>query len=141
MKTYIGTKIIQATPMNRADYNDYRAWELPANENGADEGYLVEDTNGGKANDSRHVGYISWSPNEQFEKAYIDVPDVSALQPHQARVVAEKADLDDRRDKLYAFVQTGSFDSLPRDERDLLVNQYDAMRLYSNVLARRIEAF
>lgn len=70
MKTFIGTKIILAMPMNWAEYNAYRGWELPANENGADEGYLVEYTDGGKANDSRHAGYISWSPKEQFEGAY-----------------------------------------------------------------------
>jgi hypothetical protein len=70
MKTYIGAKIIQAKPMNRADYNVYRGWELPSNENGADDGYLVEYMDGGKANDSRHVGYISWSPAEQFDNAY-----------------------------------------------------------------------
>jgi len=67
---YIGTKEIFATPMNRADYNVYRGWELPADENGADEGFLVEYIDGGKANDSRHAGYISWSPAEVFERAY-----------------------------------------------------------------------
>ena len=70
MKTYIGTKNISAVPMNRADYNTYRNWVLPTNEDGADEGYLVEYADGGKANDSRHVGYISWSPKTQFEGAY-----------------------------------------------------------------------
>lgn len=70
MQRYIGTKIITAVPMNRADYNTYRGWELPSNENGADDGYLVEYTDGGKPNDLRHAGYISWSPKEQFEKAY-----------------------------------------------------------------------
>ena len=56
--------------MTRAAYNDYRAWDLPANENGDDEGYLVEYTDGGKPNDARHDGYISWSPKEQFDNAY-----------------------------------------------------------------------
>jgi len=70
MKRYIGTKIILARPMSRAEYNTYRGWALPENENGADEGYLVEYQDGGKANDSRHVGYISWSPKAQFENAY-----------------------------------------------------------------------
>jgi hypothetical protein len=70
MKTYIGTKIIQAKPMSRADYNEYRNWVLPENEEGDDEGFLVEYLDGGKANDSRHVGYISWSPKAQFEAAY-----------------------------------------------------------------------
>lgn len=70
MIQYIGTKIVSATPMSRLAYNDYRNWELPENENGADEGYLVEYQDGGKANDSRHAGYISWSPKEQFDNAY-----------------------------------------------------------------------
>ena len=70
MKTFIGTKIIGANPMSRAAYNEYRNWVLPANEDGADEGYLVEYLDGGKANDSRHAGYISWSPKAQFDNAY-----------------------------------------------------------------------
>jgi hypothetical protein len=70
MKTYIGTKIINAKPMNRADYNVFRGWQLPADENGADEGYLVEYTDGGQGNTVAYKGYVSWSPKEQFEKAY-----------------------------------------------------------------------
>jgi hypothetical protein len=70
METYIGTKIIQATPMTRQAYNDYRGWTLPADEDGADDGMLVEYIDGGKANDSRHSGYISWSPIDVFNRAY-----------------------------------------------------------------------
>lgn len=67
---YIGTKIVLLTPMNRAEYNEYRGWQLPADENGADDGYLVEYTDGGKPNDPRHAGYISWSPSAQALAAY-----------------------------------------------------------------------
>lgn len=67
---YIGTKIVHLTPMNRREYNAYRNWDLPANENGDDEGYLVEYTDGGKPNDPRHAGYISWSPKAQADAAY-----------------------------------------------------------------------
>jgi hypothetical protein len=70
MKTYIGTKVINATPMNRLDYNILRGWGLPANEDGTDEGYLVEYTDGGKPNMEGYAGYVSWSPKEQFDKAY-----------------------------------------------------------------------
>ena len=73
MKTFIGTKLVQAHPMNRLEYNEYRGWELPSNENGSDPGFLVEYTDGGASNDSRHVGYISWSPAEVFHKAYRQV--------------------------------------------------------------------
>lgn len=77
MKTYIGTKLIHALPMTRKEYNDYRGWELPANEDGNDEGYLVEYVDGGRANDSRHAGYISWSPKDVFERAYRPVENMS----------------------------------------------------------------
>lgn len=49
-----------AKPMTRGDYNIYRGWQIPENENPADEGYLV------KYSDD----YESWSPKGQFDKAY-----------------------------------------------------------------------
>lgn len=70
MKKYIGTKIINAKPMTRAEYNIFRGWELPADENGADDGYLVEYLDGGKPNTAKYAGYVSWSPKEQFDNAY-----------------------------------------------------------------------
>lgn len=75
MKTYIGTKVVRAEPMTRQAYNDLRGWPLPENEVGTDEGYLVEYADGGKPNTFTHAGYISWSPRDQFEKAYIQVPE------------------------------------------------------------------
>lgn len=70
MKRYIGTKLIAAVAMTRAAYNEFRGWTLPADENGADEGYLVEYRDGGKPNVASHIGYVSWSPKEQFDAAY-----------------------------------------------------------------------
>lgn len=70
MENYIGVKQIKAKPMNRKEYNDYRGWELPSNENGEDEGYLVEYIDGGQSNHPNHSGYISWSPKDVFNKAY-----------------------------------------------------------------------
>lgn len=71
MNCYIGTKMVNATPMSREDYNRLRGWELPSDENGADEGYLVEYTDGGgKPNVRGYEGYVSWSPKAQFERAY-----------------------------------------------------------------------
>lgn len=70
MNQYIGVKLINAKPMTRADYNTLRSWQLPADENGADEGYLVEYLDGGKANHKDFDGYISWSPKDVFDRAY-----------------------------------------------------------------------
>lgn len=72
MKQFIGTKILLAVAMTRAEYCAYRGWELPGDEDGEDEGMLVEYENGGEPNDSRHKGYISWSPLTVFEKTYTD---------------------------------------------------------------------
>lgn len=63
MKTYIGTKIIKATPMTRGEYNKHRGWKIPDNENPDDEGYLVQ----------YDKSYQSWSPKEVFELAYREV--------------------------------------------------------------------
>lgn len=70
MQKHYGTKLIQAKPMNRQAYNDFRGWTLPADEDGADEGYLVEYLDGGKPNVEGFDGYVSWSPKEQFDAAY-----------------------------------------------------------------------
>jgi hypothetical protein len=70
MKQYIGVKIINAKPMNRQEYNDFRGWKLPEDENGADEGYLVEYVDGGQANTEQYEGCVSWSPKDVFERAY-----------------------------------------------------------------------
>jgi hypothetical protein len=67
---HIGTKLIHAESMTRAEYNVLRDWILPADENGADEGYLVEYLDGGKPNLAGYEGYVSWSPKEQFDNAY-----------------------------------------------------------------------
>ena len=69
-QTYIGTKLINALPMTRQRYNDFRGWQVPADENPDDEGYLVEYLDGGKPNTEMYAGYVSWSPKEQFDKAY-----------------------------------------------------------------------
>ena len=70
MTAYSGSKLINAKTMNRLDYNIFRGWDLPVDEDGSDEGYLVEYVDGGKANTPEFAGYVSWSPKEVFEKAY-----------------------------------------------------------------------
>lgn len=64
-KNYIGVKVLQAGPMTRGEYNKYRGWTIPENENPADPGYLV------KYSDS----YESWSPKDVFESAYFEMGD------------------------------------------------------------------
>ena len=63
------------------------------------------------------------------------------LQPHQQRVVDEKADLDEKLVKLLAFHGTETFADLPEEEQDRLIRQSVAMTNYSAVLGERIVAF
>lgn len=70
MQRYIGSKAINAKPMTRQEYNDFRGWKLPDDENGDDAGFLVEYLDGGQANTQQYAGYVSWSPKDVFERAY-----------------------------------------------------------------------
>ena len=70
MSAYIGTKLVNAKPMTRGEYNIYRAFGDTSGEDPNDPGYLVEYVDGGKPNDERHKGYISWSPAAVFERSY-----------------------------------------------------------------------
>lgn len=65
MKHYIGVKILKAKPMDLGDYNNQRGWVIPENENPDRPGYLVEYSD----------GYLSWSPKEIFESAYLPMGD------------------------------------------------------------------
>lgn len=67
---YYGTKCIAAQAMTRQEYNDYRGWTLPSDEDGSDAGYMVEYMDGGASNHPDHKGYISWSPEDVFNRAY-----------------------------------------------------------------------
>lgn len=45
------------------------------------------------------------------------------LQPHQQRVVDEKVELDQRREKLESFYSTSIFQGLPNSEQSRLLRQ------------------
>lgn len=67
--------------------------------------------------------------------------EIKSLQPHQQRVVDEKAELDERLLKLRGFFNTDTFRALAVEEHDRLFRQANAMDAYSVVLGERIAAF
>lgn len=69
---YIGTKCVNGFPMNKETYCKLRGWDIPADEDPLEEGYLVEYPDS-KSNHPQFRGYISWSPKTAFEAAYCDV--------------------------------------------------------------------
>lgn len=63
------------------------------------------------------------------------------LQPHQQRVVDEKAELDVKLEALRAFLRGSLFETLNVSERSRLRKQAEIMNQYSQVLAQRIAHF
>lgn len=135
MRRYTGTKSLRARPLTRGEYNEYRGWITPEGENPNDPGYLVEYEDGGRPCDSRHAGYISWSPADVFARSYV------VSETHEDRVRIEHRELADRLQKLAAFSRTPTFAALPAGEQELLYAQAAAMTDYEACLTERIQAF
>ena len=77
IQQYIGTKVVNAIPMTRLEYNQFRGWDLPADEDGSDKGFLVEYVDGGEPNTDKYAGYVSWSPDDVFQAAYRETSGMS----------------------------------------------------------------
>jgi len=129
LREYIGTKRIKASPMNRLNYNIYRGWELPNDENGSDEGFLVEYLDGGKPNHLDHKGYISWSPKEQFKNAY------KISETYIDRLVIEKNDLEDKIEKLKNALDNKK---IPTEAVNINEKQLSIMLDYSSILNEKL---
>lgn len=65
MKTYIGTKIIQAEPMDEVTFLTTVKKQTPSPDRENQHGYLVIYPD----------GYKSWSPKNVFETAYREITD------------------------------------------------------------------
>lgn len=55
------------------------------------------------------------------------------------RIKNEKNELDERANKLCDFIKSEKFNTLNMDMRRLMVDQYDTMVEYSNILSKRLE--
>lgn len=134
MKKYIGTKEINAIPMNRQEYNDFRGWKLPDDEDGTDEGYLVEYVDGGKANTPQYAGYVSWSPKAVFERAY------KSIETPLDRMYIEYNELLDKLNKLTVFLGREDKKKIAGGfQCELMELQRAHMKGYLLVLRSRIE--
>ncbi len=63
------------------------------------------------------------------------------MQNWQKRVVEEKAELDERIEKLYAFIESPKFKTISTSHAVALKDQAAAMLNYSAILGRRIAMF
>lgn len=130
MLQYTGTKTVFATPMTRGEYYALRGWEVPANEDPTDLGYLVQYENDSKANVEGFDGYISWSPQKPFDLAY------NRSGTLKQRVFIEMEQLYRRMFLLKKYIHGESPDS---EHYRLLIIQLKAMDTYYQVLCARYE--
>ena len=134
MKKYIGKKEVNVIPMNRQEYNDFRGWKLPDDENGEDEGYLVEYVDGGKANTPQYSGYVSWSPRDVFERAY------KPIETPLDRLYIEYDELQDKYNKLVLFLGRKDAEKIAGEMQVALMEEQKLeMKDYLLTLRTRIE--
>lgn len=130
--SYISTQIINAAPMTRGEYNIYRGWKLPKNENPIDAGYLVQNL---------EFNSQSWIPKQQFEASAVELDNLDGLLPYQQRLMGEQAKLNSDLNKLQNAIKKPTFLNIPVIERDYLVSQSRAMTQYLNKLDKRVDLF
>lgn len=69
MNYVISTRLMQSEEMTRGEYNTFRGWTIPENENPHDKGYKVVD----------NTGHVSWIPLEQYERNFLRVDENKKL--------------------------------------------------------------
>ena len=132
MTGYIGIKRVEAKPMNLGDYNAYKGWTNPDNEDQATEGYFVK-----YADD-----YVSWSPAGAFEEAYteegtnalVDSALGMASSNYAEQFIAEYRQISDRIEKLDSFLKMYRAGKLR-----MLEVQLSIMNSYKTVLESRAQ--
>ena len=138
MIEYIGTEIVKAEPMTLGDYNDYRGWNIPEDEDPEREGYLVEQPN----------GYVSWSPKEIFEEYYV------GTETNKLAITAKGMNSKDFKDRFKAEykqlviraqglsnmlekMKNGTLEFTPKCSYEILNRQLEYMKDYKGVLEER----
>lgn len=110
---YYGSKIVTAWPAQNEGQDGY--------------GVKYED------------GYTSWSPKKVFEDAYIPLGNSDSLPGWQERIVAEYVQLEDRLNKLGAFLEAQAVKQTLEDvSLELLDEQAKYMAQYLEILSLRI---
>lgn len=83
-------------------------------------------------------GYISWSPKDVFEAAYLPIGHVGHLSEHVQRLIGEKAQNDQRVEKIDAVLTSAKAVDFSADAIGLLEDQARVMRELSSIFADRL---
>ena len=128
MKKYIGTKQVEAEPMNMGQAYEkgfLQAGRVPSKTEQDKPGYHVKYAD----------GYESWSPAEPFEEAY------KVSDTFLDRLIIEREELSERLSKLRQFIESPKFLEVVKDkyQRLLLSKQESSMHEYLEILEERIK--
>lgn len=138
MRQYINVEQVEAKKITRGDYNNYRGWTVPTDENPADEGYLVKHSD----------NYVSWIAKDDFEKTY-NVVGVRSLNDsallmvstdYKDRFIAEYIQLETRIKGLETMLSNWDKELLtfiPSCPRSIYNLQLEYMKKYLAVLEAR----
>jgi hypothetical protein len=100
---------------------------------------LVQYADGGAPNVEGFTGYISWSPQDVFERAYTTGVTLKAT-TYVDRMVKELEELTERTVKLGEFLKTSKFAELSQKKQILLSAQHTAMMDYQWHLLARVRS-
>lgn len=130
-KKYIGTKVVEAKPMNEIDAESIGYARENSDNHEWREGYHVRYTNPDGS------FYDSWSPKDVFERSYI------IAESPQDRIKMELSNITNKLLKLrnFLYIKEHSVDTVGIHQYSLMVAQEHAMRLYKDILEKRLSLF
>jgi hypothetical protein len=121
----------------------FLSWKLPATFN--PDGGIAFEPIGSKGTQHEFkrepVGTNLLDATQAAEMVRHMVDGLPAMPPHQERVLQERAELAERRDKLAAFLSGPIFPTLPDEDAVLLQEQFYVMGQYVATLDKRIARF
>lgn len=120
--------VVTGTPMTRGEYCIFRGWPLPINEDGTDEGMLIN-----------FAHHSAWWPKESISTYFSEVPE--NVPEWQAQVTREHNQQVVKAQKLREFLASDKFLSLAPAEQLRLTRQYTAMGQYIQVLGERMDGW
>jgi len=138
MKEYLDVKKINAEPMDRQTYNDYRGWIVPTDENPTDAGFLVKHSS----------GHVCWLPKKEFLENCVEIGNNTLLETVELmkssdfkdRFKAEYTQLKIRTDGLSTMINKLNNEELPFKPKcslELFTEQLVTMRKYLYLLEER----
>lgn len=138
MKEYLDVKKINAEPMDRQTYNDYRGWIVPPDENPTDAGFLAKHSS----------GHVCWLPKKEFLENCVEIGNNTLLETVELmkstdfrdRFKAEYTQLKIRCDGLLTMITKFKNNELPFEPKcslELLEKQLDEMNKYLGTLEER----